>query len=184
MTLYSFARPSGLLVGVVLVALALGCQTPSQRAEQRHRVRKATSHLDLGADHLQNGRVALALREFLAAESLDPRNPRIQYGLGEAYWAREHLDEAEMHLRRALEMYPGYHDAHLHLTVLLLRLERFDEAIVECDALLDDPTFPNPQRALSNRGWAELRQGRKEAARRSLGLAREYSPGFWPATLK
>ena len=174
----------GLWVVLALASLvASGCTTPGQRAEERLRGRKATSHLGIGADHLQNGRTALALREFLVAESLDPNNPRIQYALGEAFWSRDKIEEAEVHLRRAIATHPGYHDARLHLSALLVRTERYEEAIAECEILLDDPTFPTPWRALANRGWAELQLGRRAAARRSLDLAREYSSEFWPATL-
>jgi Tfp pilus assembly protein PilF len=70
-----------------------GCTTSQKRAEQRHQARRAVSHLDIGVDHLENGRSALALREFLTAEQLDPLNPRIQYGLAQAYWARERYED-------------------------------------------------------------------------------------------
>lgn len=177
------SRLAWLAVLLLASVLASACATPGQRAEQQRRARKAVSHLDIGADHLHNGRSALALREFVVAERLDPDNPRIQYALGEAYWARDRIEDAEAHLRRALETHPDYHDARLHLSALLVRTERFEEAIVECDRLLDDPTFSTPWRALANRGWAEIQLGRHSEARRSLELAREYSPEFWPATL-
>ena len=52
----------------------------------------------------------MGLRELLAAEKLDPLNPRIHYVLGEAYLRRGKLDESEAHLRKALEIYPEYQD--------------------------------------------------------------------------
>lgn len=177
-------RTLALALCVAFLGAALsGCTTSQKRAEERQRARRAISHLDIGVDHLQNDRSALALREFLTAEKLDPRNPRIQYGLAQAYWARERYEDVEFHLRRALELHPDYHDARLTLSALLIRLERYEEAIAECEGLLEDPTFPMPWRALANRGWAELQLGRHADARRSLELARDYSPDFWPATL-
>ncbi len=177
-------RTLALALCVALFGGALsGCTSSQKRAEQRHQARRAVSHLDIGVDHLQNDRSALALREFLTAEKLDPRNPRIQYGLAQAYWARERYEDVELHLRRALELFPDYHDARLTLSALLIRLERYEEAIVECNILVEDATVPKPSRPLANRGFAELKLGRLADARRSLEKARDFNRDFWPATL-
>ena len=123
------------------------------------------------------------MREFLRAEQLDPRNPAIHYGLGKAYWARDRLEDAEEHLKRALEIFPGHHDSRMTLSALLIRSGRFEEAIHESDILIDDATYPTPWRALANRGWAQLQVGQVAQARDSLEEALEFSPDFWPATL-
>jgi tetratricopeptide (TPR) repeat protein len=154
-------RSLALALCAALVGAALsGCATSQKRAEQRQMARRAVSHLDIGVDHLENDRSALALREFMTAEKLDPRNPRIQYGLAQAYWARERYEDVERHLRRALALHPDYHDARLTLSALLIRLERYEEAIVECNRLVDDATAPAPWRP-----------------------ARDFNRDFWPATL-
>jgi len=177
-------RALAVALGVALLGVALsGCATAQKRADQRHVARRAVSHLDIGADHLVNDRSALALREFLTAEKLDPKNPRIQYGLAQAYWARERYEDVELHLRRALELNPEYDDARLTLSALLIRLERYEEAIVECNTLVEDATVPGPWRPLANRGFAEMKLGRLADARRSLERARDYNRDFWPATL-
>jgi Tfp pilus assembly protein PilF len=164
--------------------LASGCATSSaRRAEQELDARKAVSHLDIGSDHLSQGRQALALREFMAAEKLDPKNPQVQNALGEAYLAQGKRVESEAHYRRAIELFPDYHDARLSLAVLLILEERYPEAALLCSALIEDPTFPAPWRALANLGFAELQQGELHAARQHLELAREYQKDYWPATL-
>ena len=177
-------RSTGLsLCLAVLCALTVSCATTDKRAEEQNRLRRAQSHLDIGIGYLENGRSALALREFMNAAELDPRNARIQHALGEAYLMRGKPEESEIHLKRALELYPDLHDARLSLTGLYLIQERYEDAIVHCDLLLDDPTFPAPYSALANRGFAELKLGRRDQARRSLELARDYSPKYWPALL-
>lgn len=163
--------------------LASGCITTQRGEQEASAARKAASHLALGVDHLSNGRSALALREFLAAESLDPENPRVHYALGDAFLIRGKRAESEKHLRRAVELHPGHHDARLSLSALLLAERRYAEAVGECDRLIDDPTFPDLWRALTNRAWAEHKLGRTEDARRSLELAHEYRTDYWPATL-
>lgn len=173
------------LASLSCLALLLipGCATTDKEAEDLQNARKAGSRMDIGVDHMDNGRTALALREFMAAESLDPANPRIQYALGEAYMARGLPDESEVHLLRALEIFPEFHDARLTLTALYIVKGRYEDVIVNCQMLLDDPTFPLPWRALGNKGWAEHKLGRNEEARRSLAMAREYRSGYWPAAL-
>ncbi len=172
-------------VWVLLLALAgAGCaSTGQQQADEELAARKATSHLNIGADHLENGRAALALREFLAAERLDPLNPRIQYALGEGYLARQKPEQAEAHYRKALELHEGFHEARLSLSALMIVQERYEEARVACQQLADDATFPAPWRALANRGWAEYKLGRVAEARKSLDLAIDYASDYWPALL-
>ena len=170
-------------VALGLALLLPGCATSSKREEAEQNARRATSRLNLGADHLENGRGALALREFLAAASLDPMNPRIQYALAEAYLAQQKPDEAEQHFLKALELRPDHHDARLSLSALYIVQKRYDESIAACQALVDDPTFPAPWRALANRGWSEYQLGRAAEARASLDLALEYNPTYWPGML-
>ncbi len=166
-----------------LLASGLGCATTGQSAPPSENARKAASHLELGGDHLANGRSARALREFLTAEQLDPKNARVHYALGDAFLARGKPAEAEEHLRRALKLSPDYHDARQSLSALLLMQKRYSETIPECDRLIDDPTFQSPWRALTNRASAEYKLGRVQEARDTLALAREYQKDYWPATL-
>lgn len=168
---------------VLLIALA-GCATKEKDAELEARLKNARSHFALGVDHLENGRVADGLRELLLAESFDPKNPRIHYGIAQAYMYKDKTDEAEAHLLRALELHPDYHDARLSLSALYLETGRYDEAVVQAQKLADDPTFPAPWRALANLGNAQLQLGDRAAARRDFQLALNYRENFWPALLK
>jgi tetratricopeptide (TPR) repeat protein len=161
----------------------LGCATSGSRLEQERQIKQARAQFELGVDHVNNGRVALGLQNLIEAESLDPNNAHIHHALGDAYTRKGRIEEAERHLLRALELYPAYHDARLRLSHLYIHLKRYDDVIAESQTLLDDPTFPGPWRALTNRGWAEFRLGRMLEARRDLELAHEYSEGYWPALL-
>jgi type IV pilus assembly protein PilF len=172
----------GVWLATAIAASGLGCATFTGAGSPED-ARKAASHVQVGGDHLANGRSALALREFLAAEQLDPKNAQVHYALADAYLARNKRAESEKHARRALELFPDYHDARLFLTALLLIEKRYADAIPECNRLIDDPTFEAPWRALTNRAWAEYKLGRAKDARDSLAQAREYRKNYWPATL-
>ena len=171
------------LLAILGVVFAAGCATSGTSAEQEANAKRARSHYDIGVDHVNNGRIEMGLREFLAATSLSPRNAQYQHALALAYVQKEHYVEGEQHLRKALEIAPDYHDVRFNLSGLLISRGRFEEARVEAERLYADPTFPGPWRALSNRGWAEYKLGRVEEARATFALTRKFNPVYWPALL-
>jgi Tfp pilus assembly protein PilF len=173
-----------LLCGTLIALFAApGCATNKKDPELEQRLKQAKSHFEIGIDHLDNGRYALGLREFLTAENFDPKDAKIQVALAEAYMHKGKVEEAEAHLLRALEIYPPYHDARLSLSWLYLMTGRGAQAAVQARILADDPTFPAAWRALTNLGLAELAQGNNAEARQHLELAIEYNRSYWPALL-
>ena len=174
-----FARR--LVLGLLL--LAVGCASTGSKQQQMERVKKARSHMNLGIDYLRTDRVELGLREFLIAARFDPNNARIQYAIGDAYLLKSKYDEAELHYRKTIALAPDFHDARLNLSGLLLAKGRYEEALAEAKFLADNATFPAPWRALANSGWAKYKLGRTAEARRTLELARDFSPSYWPALL-
>jgi type IV pilus assembly protein PilF len=161
--------------------VGIGCASTTPSADEALRVKKANSHFNLGIDHIRNDRLALAIRELLASEQLDPQNPRTQQALADAYSRRGKPVEAEKHYLRALALDPMLHEARLNLSSLYNQLDRYEESLVHSTMLADDATFSGPWRALVNKGIAEYRLGRHDAARNSLRLGIEFRSGFWPA---
>jgi len=168
---------------VLVLLLGLGCASATRRAEEDLRLRRANSHFNLGLDYIRNNRMALAIRELLFAEELDPKNPRVHQALGDAYLMRGKPVEAEQHYLRTLELDPTLHEARLNLSSLYNQLDRYEESLVHTSMLADDATFSGPWRALANKGFAEFQLGRIEEARKSLGLGLEYRSNYWPALL-
>jgi Flp pilus assembly protein TadD len=169
--------------GAALVALGplAGCATPQARqAEREHSARRARSHFDLAADHVANGRLELGIRELLLAERLDPRNPKVQHGLGIAYLQKGKFAEAERHLKRAIELRADYQDARYNLATLYLNQGRFDECIEQSRILAEDATFSTPWHAYTTWGWALYEKGNAQEAHRKLERARELNPRHWP----
>lgn len=172
----------GLCAALSLVLLS-GCTTADTRREVQERARKANAHLNIGSEHLQSGRSALALRELLLAESLDPVNPKIQGALGEAYFASEKLELAEAHYRKAIEIDPSYQEAALSLSALYIVMERYEETVALCSGLAADPTFQGPSRANGNLGWALFKLDRVGEAREAFEQALELNDQYWPVML-
>ena len=172
-----------LACAAIALAPLLGCATAQKQAEREHAAKRAISHFNLAADHAANDRLEYALRDLLTAERLDPRNARVQHGLGIAYLQRGKVEEAERHMLRAVEIRPEYQQARYNLSTLYLNLERYDDCIEQSAVLVDDPTFPAPWRALNNWGWSLYRQGQMPEARIKLERAFEFSPGYWPTLM-
>jgi Tfp pilus assembly protein PilF len=168
---------------VLASLLGIGCANSTRGAEEALRLRKANSHFNLGIDYIRKGSVALGLRDLLLAERLDPQNPRIHHALADAYTMRGKAVEAERYYLQTLEIEPGYHEARLNLSILYIRLDRYEDSLSHTSILADDATFPGPWRALANKGFAEYKLGRVEQARRTLELGFDYRDDYWPTLL-
>jgi tetratricopeptide (TPR) repeat protein len=92
-------------------------------------------------------------------------------------------EDAERHLHKALEVDPSFQDARLTLSGLYIQTGRYDAAIAEAQILIDDPTFPQPWTALTNKGYALYKLERRKEAREALGQAVEYAERYWRAQL-
>jgi tetratricopeptide (TPR) repeat protein len=168
------------------LALAQGCASPSGEADVRMSAAdesRARAHQSVGATHLGDGRVALAIRELRASEELNPTDKWTQLTLAEAYRMKGLNEDAERHLAKALAIDPAFQDARLTLSGLYIQTERYPESITEADLLIDDPTFPQPWAALTNKGWALYKLERRSEAREALHMAIDYNERYWRAQL-
>ena len=169
--------------GLLALAPVFGCATaPSAEDEELNR-KRAASHFNLAADHADNGRIELALRDLLTAARLDPGDPRTQHSLGIVYLQKGKIAEAEVHLLRALEIRPDYGQARFNLSTFYLKQERYEESLQHSKILYDDATFAWPWRALTNWGWAAYKLGRVEEARQQLEHSRKFRSHYWPTLL-
>jgi tetratricopeptide (TPR) repeat protein len=169
------------LVGIVALAACAGA--PDSAVISAADESRARAHQSVGTTHLKEGRVALAIRELRAAEELNPADEWIQLTLAEAYRLKGLTSEAEAHLLKALEVEPGFQSAHLTLSGLYIQMARYPDAITHAELLVDDPTFPKPWEALTNKGWALIQLERYDEARKALELAIDYHDRYWRAQL-
>jgi Tfp pilus assembly protein PilF len=168
-------------LALLLAAVSVGCVTvPVETVDVG---RKAETRRDVGIDHLARGRPAMAIRDLLEAESLDPSDYETQLWLGEAYRRRDMLDKAEEHLLRSVELAPHRHRPLMNVAALYIQMGRFEESIRYSEKLIEDPTFPTPWQALTNKGWALFQLDKRTEARAILERALEFDPDFWPTLL-
>lgn len=173
-------------MGAWLLGAALfACASPPKGPDPREMaIRRAQAHFDMAIDHNSQGRVEAALSELLAAERLDPNNPRIHHGLAHAYIQKGRAAEAEQHYLKALAIRPDYHDARFNLAALYCTQERWAQCSEQSRILLDDPTFAAMWRAETELGWAEYRLGNVENARRLIQTALDRRALYRPAVLR
>lgn len=168
---------------VTVAVLGFGCMTAQPVAEELDGSKRALATRDVGVDHLSKGRLAMAIRQLQLSVALDDEDAETHLWLGEALRRKGRLDDAELEMLRAIELDPALYDARLSLSALYVQMERFEEAIAHSTALVDDPLFGRPWMALTNRGWAQFKEGRTQEARRSLYDALDFKPDYWPAHL-
>ena len=144
---------------------------------------RARARRDLGIDYLSKGQNAIALREFLFAEKIEPDDAVTMLWMGEGYRRQGHNDKALEYMLRSVELQPTYQSAHQNLSAFYLQLEQYDNASYHSQILIDDPLNSQPWTAFSNLGWAQYNQGKFDEARKNLQMALGFRRGFWPASL-
>ena len=148
-------RIFSLALGVLLLTSALsGCA-----AKGKQNTSQAQVHYVLGIAYLQEQDPTRALREFLTAVEIDPRNPDIHSALAQAYQLRRAYPEAERHYLRALQLRDGDPHVQNNLASLYLDMERWDDAIRQFSRAADNLIFTNQVLALTGLGYAHARKG-------------------------
>lgn len=118
----------------------------------------ASYHLRIGVAHLSQGNYPLALKELLKAENIDPNNPIIQNNLGLAYFVREKYQKAILHFKKALDLNKTYSDARNNLGLAYIEVKKYKEAIKQINLVIQDLTYPQPEKAYLNLGIAYFKQ--------------------------
>jgi type IV pilus assembly protein PilF len=141
--------------------------------------RSADIHHDLGVEALRGGRFPDALKEFDAALAVDDgfadahrgRGLVLDFGFGRT-------EDAEKEYRRAIALRPDYSEAHNDLGQLLARTGRYDAAIAEFDAALENMLYKEPYVARCNKGLAIYRAGRRAEGIQELRACLAVAPTF------
>lgn len=136
--------------------------------------RPSTAHLDAAVTHLRAGRPGEARRILEAVLRANPRDADAHHLLGLALIDDRKTEKGLQHLRRAVEIRPGYAEAINNLAIELSRLGRHAEAAASFDqALALDPRSP---RLLHNKALCLSHLGRAEDALRGLDAALALAP--------
>jgi type IV pilus assembly protein PilF len=161
------------LLGAAL-CLAACKHTPDEKDR-----RSAEIHNDLAVGSLNQGDFQSAYAEFQEAVKIDDTLADAHNGLGLVLHLNyQKFPDAEKEYKRALELRPAFPEAHVNLGNLYLDQGRYDEAIVQYEAALNDMLYRTPHFAQSNLGWALYKKGQTDKAIESVRAAVTSVPNF------
>lgn len=130
---------------------------------------KAEALRNLGAAHLENGRLTEAAACYRNALELEPDYAEAHFKLGNIFNARRQLAEAEACYRRAIDIVPDYVKAHYNLGNTLRDLSRLNEAEASFRRVLKiDPGYTAASNNLGAMLLDQKRYAESEACFRSL----------------
>ena len=133
---------------IVFLLTVMACATSPWNQEQ------ADSHLNIGIAYLGSERTNDALKEFLQAEKLAPRDPKVYYYMGITYQRKGLNDNAINEFKRALSLRSDYSEAHNNLGAIYLEMGLWDKAIESFKNALSNILYETPDKALFNMGMA------------------------------
>lgn len=120
-----------------------------------------------------------AINDWKRAILLEGNNPAWQIGLGDLYYAKVDLNNAETHFTKARDLAPDSTTARLKLAELRLMRGDFVDAMAEVnDALRLDDQDP---KAYFLKGWIHRMAGDTALAISSYRTATERDPGYYDA---
>ena len=142
-----------LLILVAILLIPAGCATNRWKQEQ------AGVHVNIGIAQLESRQYHEAMKEFLAAQEIDPSNARIYYYLGIAYNGKGLREKAIEAFDRALSLKPDYAEASNYLGTVYLDMGLWDKAIELFGRAVSNVMYDTPAVALYNMGWAYYNKG-------------------------
>jgi Tfp pilus assembly protein PilF len=138
----------------------------------------AREHYTRALQYLSLGTAEPAIKELNDALKLDPTNAEFHNALGFAYHYEGRYQFALTHYATALELAPGYAEAHVNLAALYLDLARWDDAVVQGREALKITTYQHPEKAYNNIGLAYMGKGDLISARRAFRDALVFHDNF------
>jgi Tfp pilus assembly protein PilF len=161
-----------------LLACACGSEISEQDRKRSNRYYQA-AHIAWLEEHDN----LAAIRHLSRSIEANPNNDNAQYLLGTIRLGRGELDQAEPHLRKAVELRgkdrPASRAEALNsLGVLLIHTGRADEAIVVLKESAEEVLNREPWLAMGNLGWAYIEAGDYDTAIEVLRRALFDQPLF------
>ena len=168
-------RLKGTLSFLLAAAIVCGCASMGVSPQDKKR---ANASRNLGEVYLGEGNTALAMRELLKAQKLNPEDPIIFNDIGLAYTQKENYDLAVQSFQKAIELKPDYAVAKNNLGSVYLTLKQWDKAIPVLEEVTGNILYATPHFPLANLGWAYYNKKEYKKAETCLNKALEIQPAF------
>ena len=139
---------------------------------------EADEHYLVSQQYLGDGRYQPAEQEIRKALDLVPHEARYFELLALIYQAQGRLNLADDAYRAALQQPDAPPSVMVNYSTVLLRRDRYDEAIELARRALQNPGYDKPDIAYYNIGYAYLKKGEVRQAVDSFHAALEYQPSL------
>ena len=145
--------------------------------------RKSDTRTDLGTAYLKEGNAPGAVEALRQATTLNAQNATAWERLALAYMASNAHDLAEDAFKKGIKLGTSEEPARIQYNygLLLLKLERYEEALTAFDGTLADLTYRTPAKALNSKGFTLYTMGRHAEAIEVLSDALIRVPKFCQA---
>jgi cellulose synthase operon protein C len=128
-----------------------------------------------GARFERAGDLEAALKQYVAAASLEPNRPGIHYRIGNVLWNKRELESAAEALRREIALTPHHGMANLRIGQVLLNGERAGEALPYLERAV--AAMPQSIEVRREIGKAYRKAGRTAEARAAWEAVAKARPG-------
>jgi len=159
-----------------ITLLLLSCVTAEN-------ARKSDTRTDLGTAYLKEGNAPGAVEALRQATGLNPQNATAWERLALAYMASNAHDLAEDAFKKGIKLGTSEEPARIQYNygLLLVKLERHEEALAAFNDTLADLTYRTPSKALNSKGYTLYTMGRHDEAIKALSDAIRRVPKLCPA---
>jgi len=152
----------------LLLAVAVLASSCSGSMGKGDGVRDADFYYSLAVNYYYDQKAQLALRELENCFAMDPDHAVAHNLAGLIYMGRMEYADSLKHLKRAVELQPGFLMAQANLGALHVAMSNWEEAITVLEPLLRDPNYATPHVAETNVGWANFKLGKLAEAEKHL----------------
>lgn len=168
-------RLKGTLSIFLTLALVYGCASMGVSPQDRKRANAARN---LAEVYLGEGNTALAMRELVKAQKLNPDDHIVYNDFGLVYMQKENYELAVQNFEKALALKADYAVAKNNLGSVYLRLKQWDKAIPILKEVTGDILYATPHYPLANLGWAYYNKGDYKTAETYLDKALALQEDF------
>ena len=157
---------------ILLVLVACATTTNEQSKKESYAYRR------LGEAYLNQGKLALAMKEFQRAETKYADDHLLQYDIGLVYLLKKQYDEAIAHFKKALDLKPDYGEAINSLGNAYAGKGDWDQAIFNYKKVVGDILYGTPHFGYAGLGNAYYFKGDLEISEKYYLEALKAKPGF------
>jgi len=162
-------------VSLLLVFFVGGCATVQREPTDNYSDYQLQ---EMGRKFLAARDLGQALKYLTLAEKRRPNDAPIQYDLAVAYYERGMRSDAFSHLKKALELKPGYPEVENALGGYYAEQDQLDLAQSSFERAIGNPFYSTPHLALYNLGLLYEKKGNSEAALRQYQEAVRLQPNY------